>query len=290
MKIVLTKISPPEERKSSEPITPEKGWKVSHLKDKAKGLFDGIEGYQVLHNGFELSKHYYLCDLEPDLDSDVIHLDLVKPAADEEAVHLNFVYTEWEDPEDPERGAVYATNESQVKFYILFEGSGALGGASQHHIERCQIGNNVKTFILNPYAQEIGDGMEFRFGVCAESDVIRGKTTKRYLYHLYKLEVTEKNLRNFSISLQRDNTTTRVMLTTPGEAPTEIEPFTQHPLETGKTERERYTNFKEVANYLLCGVVNFTGKMTGEALGDVIKDALRDGGVNVGVNVIEDST
>ena len=244
---------------------------------------------QVLHNGFELSRHFNLRDLEPDLGTDIIHLDLVNPAADQEAMHLNFVWQLWD---DVDRAAFGAENTSEVKFYILHEGRGPVP-----HIVRCPVGNEIQGLELIPHPIPGEEGMEFRFGVCAASAVIKGVRKKKYLYHKYNFDVTPENARGCKITLRQNGnemSETQVVLTPRGGEDIPLLPYTDPdaPL-SYETERVRYQRFMRFSRWLVGLAINVGAGAAADAAADAAGDQLGGGdaagrGVNVDFGMIQE--
>jgi len=135
------------------------------------GDLEGIEGFKVCHNGFGLSKHYDLCDI--DSDSDTIYLDLVKEV------------------DDAPRDDVPARNATRDKYYIICNVDGPTdSNTPKPRLVRFPLLRSGTKLQLFPFTTE--NGSEFRFGICKESNVYREGDETSYFYKLYRYDNSEE--------------------------------------------------------------------------------------------------
>jgi len=190
MKVILTKITLAGEdgriRQISKEIPDAEGnWTVAALEKKANTVFeDGIKGFKVFHNGFELPEFFELCDIDP--ESDTIYLDLVK-------------VKEEGDDDDP-RDSVRAANVTEDGYYIICNVDGPDGVEPRPVRFRAGRQGRIR---LDAFAKD-GGGEEYRFGICKETPgVNKEEDGTWYNYQLYKFDKNQE-YQNCRITIEQD--------------------------------------------------------------------------------------
>jgi len=204
MKVTLTKASLAPESSAPDTITlddVQKSSTVGELMENAmkqKPFGDDIKDYEVHHIGFHLTRHFTLVDLK----QDTIHLHLVKPVPDSEAIELQL------DNEDELARDQIPAATFQAKFYIICN---AKLENKDHSVVTIPANKN-ETIDLIPYKRDNDMGEEFWFGVSTRAEVTKSLRAKpKYEYALYNFDKNPDN-QGYAIKLRLEDKQKKVVL------------------------------------------------------------------------------